>query len=279
MLFSHRPGPRGRARRAGVFALALCAVACADPVVDWTTSRSIAVDAAAGAMTIDAAGDVVPDSMVRLAAAVNLPRGPLCAGSLRLARAGGTLHAVWWAPRPDSGARLLAARSDDRGATWSGAVPVDTLDRGTTGCRRAPPSVAADSASGYVHVSYGLQAPEGPGLFFAHSMDGGRSFHSPVPIVYGERLGWTSVAADGDLVGVGFEDPNSATPRIGLALSRTMGHIFEHRLLPVSDDNGAATRPTAAVRGRRIAIAWERHADDHAPSPLVARVLRAGVVP
>jgi hypothetical protein len=122
--------------------------------------------------------------------------------------------------------------------------------------------------SGYVHVTYALQAAEGPGLFFSHSMDGGVSFHAPVPILYGERLGRTSVAADGDFVVVGFEDPNSSAPRIGLALSRTMGHIFEQRILPVSDDNGAATNPLTAVSGRRVAVAWETGT---APAALIVR--------
>lgn len=242
-------------------------------------SRSVPMTSATAGLIIDAAGDLVPDSMARLAATVALPTEPVCAGSLRLARAGPVLVAVWWSPRSDSGARLLAARSTTAGATWSIAATVDTLDRGASGCRRAPPSIAADAASGYVHVAYGLDAPEGPGLFFAHSMDGGATFHAPVALVYGERLGRTSVAAEGDLVGVGFEDPNSATPRIGLALSRTMGHIFEHHLVPVSDDNGPATHPITAIRGHRIAIGWDRQADTHVPSPLVARVLRAGVVP
>jgi hypothetical protein len=141
---------------------------------------------------------------------------------------------------------------------WSEPSPVDTTDTGVTGCRRGPPSIAADSASGYVHVAYALRGREGPGLFFSHSMDAGATFHEPVPIVYGERLGRTSVASDGDHVAVAFEDPNSGMPRVGLALSRTMGHIFEERIVPVSSDNGRAWRPLVAVRGKRIAVAWER---------------------
>jgi hypothetical protein len=171
--------------------------------------------------------------------------------------------------------RLLVARSGDGGRSWHGASAVDTTDAGVGGCHRDPAAIAADSASGYVHVTYALQAAEGPGLFFSHSMDGGVTFHEPVPILYGERLGRTSVAADGDLVVVGFEDPNSMTPRIGLALSRTMGHIFEHRILPVSDDNGSATHPLTAVHGRRIAVAWEP-ADTRRASPLL--IVRAGTV-
>jgi hypothetical protein len=154
-------------------------------------------------------------------------------------------------------------------------VPVDTTDVGVTGCRREPPAIAADSASGYVHVAYALQATEGPGIFFSHSMDGGASFHSPVPILYGERLGRTSVSADGDLVVVGFEDPNSSIPRIGMAISHTMGHIFEDRILPVSDDHGSASAPRTAVRGRRVAVAWEQRATESAPA---AMAVRAGML-
>jgi hypothetical protein len=213
--------------------------------------------------------------MATLAAGVTLPPGPICAGSLEIAAARRTLFAVWWAPRPDSGARLLAARSADGGHSWSVPAPVDTTDAGVAGCRREPAAIAADSTSGYVHVTYALQAAEGPGLFFSHSMDGGVTFHTPVPILYGDRLGRTSVAADGDLVVVAFEDPNSTTPRIGLALSRTMGHIFEHRILPVSDDNGIATHPLAAVHGRRIAVAWEAGPPDASSTTLS---VRAGTV-
>jgi hypothetical protein len=106
-------------------------------------------------------------------------------------------------------------------------------------------------------------------------MDGGASFHSPVPILYGERLGRTSVSADGDLVVVGFEDPNSTTPRIGMAISHTMGHIFEDRIVPVSDDHGTASAPLTAVRGRRVAVAWEQRASENAPA---AMAVRAGLL-
>jgi hypothetical protein len=259
------------------FAAAL-ALACSAPPVDWTAERAVAppVGAPPG-LTAD--GALLADTMSVLASRVAPPPGPLCPGSLRLARGGATLFAVWWAPRPDSGARLLSARSTDEGRHWSTPASVDTTDRAVTGCRREPPAIAADAASGYVHVTYALQAPEGPGLFFSHSMDGGVTFHSPVPILYGDRLGRTSVAADGNLVIVAFEDPNSTMPRIGLAMSRTMGHIFEERIVPVSDDNGAATRPLVAVRGHHVAVAWERRpeaAAGSAAAPLFA--VRAGTV-
>jgi hypothetical protein len=268
---------RRHARHAlAALACALLA-ACADAPVEWSASSSVQSPPGT-AVTVTAGGVVTADTLASLARRVSPPAGVVCPGSLQLARAGHALYAVWWNPRPDSGARLLSARSDDDGRSWSAPAAVDTLDRGVSGCARAPASVAADSASGYVHVAYGLDAPEGPGLFFAHSMDAGRTFHSPVPIFYGERLGRTSVAADGDLVAVAFEDPNSRSPRVGLALSRTMGHIFEHRLLPVSDENGAASHPTTAVQGKRIAIAWEQRAAAGTSTAAPALVVRTGVV-
>jgi len=261
------------ARFAGAAALCVLLAACADQPVDWSTSR---VDSARGAVVVTPDGTLRPDSLAALAARLPSPDAAMCPGSLVVARAAGRVFGAWWRVRPDSSAVLLAARTDDEGGRWSAPSPVDTTDVGVTGCRRAPPAIAADSASGYVHVAFALVGKEGPGLFFAHSMDGGATFHAAVPIFYGEQLGRSSVAADGDHVVVAFEDPNSRTPRVGLALSRTMGHIFEERILPVSDDNGTATHPRAAIRGRRVAVAWDRSAPGDSAATLIA--IRAGTL-
>ncbi|MDQ6633377.1 MAG: glycoside hydrolase [Gemmatimonadota bacterium] len=254
--------------------IALAVSACAPAPVDWAAERTV-VAGDDSALVLQPDGGLTPDTMAALRGRMSRPAGPACPGSLRVASVRGTQHAVWWAPRSDSTARLMAAHSADVGRVWSTPVSVDTTDVGVTGCRREPPAIAADSASGYVHVTYALQAREGPGLFFSHSMDGGASFHAPVPILYGERLGRTSVAVDGDLVVVGFEDPNSITPRIGLAISHTMGHIFEDRIVPVSDDHGIASNPLTAVRGRRVAVAWEQRGNENAPA---AMAVRAGLL-
>ena len=248
-------------------------VACTTPPVEWTGDRT--VRAASSAVALSPGGAVTGDSLAMLRSRL-APPSASCAGSLELSRSGGKLYAVWWSPRTDSTATLASAYSSDGGATWSAVAPVDTTDHGMTGCARTPPAIAADAASGYVHVTYAMLAAEGPGLFLSHSMDGGATFHAPVPILYGERLGRTSVASAGDLVVVAFEDPNSRTPRIGLALSRTMGHIFEVRLLPVSDDNGAATRPLVAVEQHRMTVAWQERA---ASSGGVVLRVRTGTLP
>ena len=247
------------------------ASACSPTPVEWGVQTSTPFGADTS-LFLSADGSTRPDTMLALASRVAPPPGELCPGSLRVSASGPILFAVWWAPRADSSASLLVAQSIDRGRHWTAAATVDSTDRGVNGCQRAPPAIAADSSTRYVHVSYGMRAPEGPGIFFAHSMDDGVSFHTPVPILYGDRLGQTSVAAEGDVVVVGFEDPNSATPRVGLAISRTMGHIFEERILPLSDDVGSASRPLTAVRGRRIAVAWEQRATPAGPAALDVRV-------
>ena len=157
----------------------------------------------------------------------------------------------------DSSATLLAARSTDGGRSWPEIAPVDTADRGRSGCRRPAPSVAADEAKGYVHVSYSMVGPGAPGVFFAHSMPEPLLFHAPVPIVYGEHPGRTSVAASGDVVAVAYEDPNGIEPRIGLALSRTLGHTFDHRVR-VSTGAGAALEPRVALASGVVVVAWRQ---------------------
>jgi hypothetical protein len=180
----------------------------------------------------------------------------LCAGSARYAAAtAGRWYAVGWLRRADRTALLASARSDDGGRTWGRLVPVDSLDRGRTACDRPAPSIAADSASGYVHVAYFLEAPEGAGVFFSHSMDRGELFHAPVPIMYGTRPSAADVAARGDTVVVAFEEPNGGRARVGVALSRTMGHLFEDRLT-VSGSNAPAVRPRVALGAGRLAVAW-----------------------
>jgi hypothetical protein len=240
------------------YVLSLAIGACAEPPVRWSESAAAApAPATEMRLAVDSAGHVrwLPPEP----APPSVPAGSAaCPGSLQVARAGvQNVYAVWWVPRPDSSAALLAARSVDGGRSWPETAAVDTADRGITGCRRPAASVAADARTGYVHVAYALVAPGAPGVFFAHSMPGQFMFHAPVPIIYGERPGRTSIAASGDVVVVAYEDPNGVEPRVGLALSRTLGHTFEYRV-PASTGVGAAVEPRVALAGATVAVAWRQ---------------------
>ncbi len=193
------------------------------------------------------------------------PGGGACPSSVRAVRAGKSLFAAWWQARDDSSSELLVARSLDGGRSWTNPVAADTTDHSVTGCGRPPPAIAADEATGNMHVAYFAEPRGRSGIFVAHSMDVGRTFHAPVPIVFGETPAFVSVAAERDRVAVAYEDPNSAQPTVGIALSRTMGHIFERREV-VSGENERARQPAVELRGDTVRIWWS----DHSPDPRIS---------
>ena len=175
------------------------------------------------------------------------------------------LVAVWWAVRPDSTAWLLSARGSAGGAAWEPAVPIDTLDRGPRGCARPAPSVAWTGDNGYVHVAYWLDAPEGAGVFYAHSMLRGRLYDTdPQPIAYGPRVSRGAVAARGDTVVVAFEDPNGRAPAMVLALSLTAGHGFVDKAIRASSGDFEAMAPAVAVDSGGVLVRWSERREGRA---------------
>lgn len=212
-----------------------------------------------GTMTVGSLGsDVTPRDDAR------------CVRSLRTSTASGRgTVAVWWSRRDGGRVALLSAWRDSTVnglGPWQGPIPVDTLDQGpvdaragernAAGCARPEPQVVIDGPSGFVHVTYALTGPEGAGIFYAHQMMRHVPFEPPQAVVYGERLGASRVASDGDLVAVAYEDPNGG-PRagIGLAVSRSAGHVFDDRLVVTSSTLGGS-EPYVAVKGRAIVVGW-----------------------
>lgn len=232
--------------RTAVWLLACICAGCARDPVKW------------GDIKYSIAGPVAPDSAAASAAdssgPIPIPDSAACRGSIRLARAGKSFYAVWWSVRPDSSAKLETSRSDD-GGPWTKPVVPESADASRRGCARPAPSIATDLISGYVHLAYFIELSSGAGIFSIHSMDRDSSFHSSVAMVYGARPSNTSIAAEGDRVAVAYEDPNSSRPRIFVALSKTMGHIFELRL-PVSEESAAATDPVVKLRGTTLEVSW-----------------------
>ncbi len=228
-----------------------------------------------------------------------------CARSLRVAGAGSRGEvAVWWSRGQGGRVRLVAAWRDIAVApaavpasstppepaarAWRGPIFVDTLDqgpgdaqaadRGAYACARPAPSVAVDAKNGYVHVAYALTGPEGPGVFYAHQMDPRSAFEPPVAIIYGDHLGEARLAVNGDAVAVAYEDPNSVVGRrrVGLAISRTSGHLFEDRLT-ASSATANARDPHVVVRGRAVVVGWSETTSDGAEP--VFRLRRARINP
>jgi hypothetical protein len=176
------------------------------------------------------------------------------------------VYGAWWEVRDDSSSVLMVGRSTDGGKVWSNVQQADTTDRSRRGCTRPAPAITADSATNYVDVAYFLEAREGPGIFFTHSMDarnmgsGDGIFHAPVPVVYGDQPAHVAIAARADELVVAYEDPNGERDAVGLALSKSMGHIFEQRLL-VSPPDLPARAPLVALRGDSVTVQWSERPD------------------
>jgi len=247
--------------------------ACAPDPVKWDSEQRTSTPVPVGArLVMQAAG--APE-MTAAWTPQTMPTGmPRCEGSLVASRArGDTAYAAWWAPRADSSAVLVVARFTESDRKWGIPQTADSTDKGRSGCNRPAPFIAADTTNGYVHVVYFMVAAEGPGVFFTHSMGGGEMFHSPVPIVYGERASAAAVAAHGDTVAVAYIDPNAATPQLWLALSQSTGHIFDTRM-EVSPSTAQAARPAVAVHGHRVAVAWLETSRNSGESAMVVRTGR-----
>jgi len=251
--------------------LVLTTAACDGAPVSWDPSVTAAGAALPGRLQV-VAGEPRFTTDTTLLVPPSVPGA--CPGSARVALSGASgieRYVAWWAPRADSSAALLAARSTDGGRSWSAPEPVDTADHQPVGCVRPAPAIAADSSSGYVHVAYSMRDAQGAGIFFSHSMDRGKMFHWPVTITYGDHLTDVAIAVHGDTVAIAYVEPSSDHPQLGLALSHTMGHIFEDRLtVPSSSD---ASDPAIAIAPGRIALAWIHHISGGATA-LVTRVGR-----
>ena len=227
--------------------MAAAAAGCSESVVVWS----------------DVVRSNVPLEPPESVRGVGAPSFAGCEASLRIATDAESAFAAWFDARRDSSVLLMTSRSL-KGAPWSKPVVADSTDRGARGCGRPAPAIAVDPASRYVHLAYFLE-PAGGGVFFAHSMDSGSTFHAAVPIVFGNNPARTSVASNGDRVVVAFEDPNSRQPMIGLALSKTMGHLFEKRVM-ASPEYGRAKQPVVRLAGDSIRLWWSEYSQNPAVS-------------
>jgi hypothetical protein len=237
--------------------------ACVDAPVVWENPASLpmADSAAAWRLVFDSTGQASVGSHT----ASMMPSDPRgCATSARTVVWNGHVHSVWWSVRDDSTALLLASSSADSGQHWHAPMLVDSLDRSRIGCARPAPSIAASDSG--VSVAYSMRAPEGTGVFFSHLMTSEVAhsmFHSPVIVVYGDRIVPVAVAADGSLVAVAYEEPSARHPRIDVAFSDVMGHHFDRRMVVATSDL-VAGQPQVALRGRRAAVAWRRPSGGYA---------------
>jgi hypothetical protein len=242
---------------------------CSRGPVDWNDAAQLPARlAGAPELAFDASGQLVARTPPPVTLPVFLEQ---CAATVRVSGDSTSgWSAVWWSVRRDSTADLVVSRSTD-GVTWSAPARVDSTDTHASGCNRVPAGLFVDGAD--VHIVYAMNASEGAGIFVAHSMDGGATFHTPVAVAYGAEPGRAAIAARGDLVVVAYEDPNATPPRIALAISRTGGHLFEPSVI-ASPPTGEALAPGVALGDGIVAVTWSTDSVN-ASGP---RIVRTGTI-
>lgn len=191
------------------------------------------------------------------------PRGSAACAEIVVVARREERYAAWWESREDGSSVVMLARSPDGGAHWEKPLVADARDAGGLRCSRPLPSLFADDRSDYLHLVYHLSPKGSPGVYFTHSMmasaldtSGMGVLHMPVPVTHGDRPARSSVAGRGDTVVVAFEDPNSAKPRILIALSTGAGHLFMTHGV-VSPAGAAARSPRVTLVGDSVRVMWE----------------------
>ncbi len=241
---------------------------CGPEPVAWNDPKPIAAAEGPSHLSVDSTGAVkfVRDTLRPLTTPV---AAGLCATTVRTSRGQSRLFATWWGVRADSSAALYVTSSSDGGGTWGRQTAIDTTDVSTNGCKR--PAAALTTVGDDVYVAYSMIAPEGKGVFFAHLM--GNMLHTPVPVIYGERLVETGIAADEHRVAVAYEEPNGSRPQIDVAISVTQGHLFDWHAT-ASRPVDVASSPAVAMAGPELAVSWLNAQPEGDGPP--TRVVRVG---
>jgi hypothetical protein len=233
-------------------ALAAAVAACDQAPIEWKDPAELPGSDTLGRLVVDSEGRVSVAQPANASAAMpSAGDAAACSTSVRTVK--GTVHrySAWWSLRRDSSATLFVASATGDPPVWAKPLAVDTTDISSDGCDRPPPSVT--TVGDDVFVAYSLHAPEGKGVFFAHTMGG--MVHEPVPVVYGERVVGTAIAAQDDRVVVAYEEPNGGRHRVDLAISETQGHSFSWHV-GASRDVDAGRAPDVALYGDRLAVSW-----------------------
>ena len=233
------------------------AVACAPEPVKWT---KLSTDAPT---TSTSPAHAIPGNF-------QLPPNA-CPNSLAVVQMSATeIHATWWQSDSSGQIQLAVARTSDAGANWSTQMIAHAQGRAGFPCSYPPPAVDADSATGYVHLAYFLQAKEGAGVWYTHSMDRGRSWHAATALIFGDAPARSSVASDGWLLAVAYEAPYEPSRQIWLALSPDAGHTFE-RGVSVTQGSMLAANPRVSLEDRSISVTWTERSQKAVAERIAAR--------
>jgi BNR repeat-like domain len=169
----------------------------------------------------------------------------------------GTVYVAWRAVLPGNVRDIVVARSSDHGVRWTDPVRVHADDWVYPGCPHAGPSIQVDAAD-RLHVAWWVGKEGAAGVFYAHSVDGGRSFTHPVALGVAKYSQPAHVqmalGARGEVV-VAWDDGTRAVPQIVVRVSRDGGRTFGPRT-PASVPGRAAQFPVLALTDSTVTLAW-----------------------
>lgn len=191
------------------------------------------------------------------------PSCPCCRTSVAVGPAG-EMYVAWRAVLEGDVRDVVVMRSDDGGRTWGDIVRPAAHDWVYPGCPHAGPDLAVDSAGG-VHIAYWTGDSGAAGVYYARSVDGGRSFAAqPMETAESARPARVQLAlADGGGVAVVWDDGLSEVPRVLLRVSADGGRSFAPVQL-VSEPGVAGSYPVLAVHHDTLGVAWSQMtAEEH----------------
>ncbi len=179
----------------------------------------------------------------------------------------GDLFVAWRAVFSGNVRDIVVARSNDHGLTWTQPVRAHADDWIYAGCPHAGPSIQVDAAN-RVHIAWWTGREGAAGVFYARSVDGGRTFSPPVPLGVAKfsqpahvqmALGRT-----GEVV-VAWDDGTREVPQIVVRVSRDGGATFgtpERASVP----SRAARFPVLALTDSTVTLAWSEESVEAAAS-------------
>ncbi|HEX8393620.1 MAG TPA: sialidase family protein [Longimicrobium sp.] len=188
---------------------------------------------------------------------------PCCRTSMAVAP-DGTLYVAWRKEYAGDVRDVVVASLAPGAAAFSPPVRVHEDGWVFPACPHAGPSVAVD-ADGAVHVGWYTGRDGRKGLWYARSVDGGRSFAAPVSLAAGVPPSRVELAVDGGAV-IAAWDAGARPAAVQVARIGSDGRVAPFRAVP-------GRTPALEAAGGAALLSWRERGTVH-----VARVTAAGSV-
>lgn len=169
-----------------------------------------------------------------------------------------TIYLAWrdQVPQADGGdpvRNMVLSRSQDKGETWSEAVPIHDDAWRFGQCPESGPVIAMD-AEGTLHAAWFTGKEDGPGVYYAASTDGGATFSPPVTLATDSYFPHANVRGfldDAGVFWVTWDDPRTEEGAIQLVQIAPGGKVTA---VPSSATSGQT--PDVVRAGGDIILTW-----------------------